>query len=264
MTSEEILLERDKGVATITLNRPERFNAFTTDMYQILPEVIQKLQADDDVRAIIFTGAGKAFCAGSDVSARLAARLKEGGDQNRFETIKQVGSLALDLEKCDKPIIAAINGVAVGAGLSITLASDIRLASDRARFGAVWVKVGLIPDLAATYYLPRILGREKAFELCATGDIIDAEEALRIGLVSRVVPHSELIDEAKNLATRLAAGPAVAIELIKRGLSRALDNDLKRQLDYESYAQNICRGTNDHKEGVQAFSEKRPPKFTGS
>lgn len=264
MKSDEILLEREKGVATITLNRPERFNAFTTSMYQVLPEIIKDLQEDDDIRAIIFTGAGKAFCAGSDVSARLAARLKKGADQNRAETIKQLGALAIDLERCDKPIIAAINGVAVGAGLSVTLASDIRLASERARFGAVWVKVGLIPDLAATYFLPRIVGKEKAFELCATGDIIDAEEALRIGLVSRIVPHDEIMNEARKLASRLAQGPAVAIELLKRGLSRSLDNDLKRQLDYESYAQNICRLTDDHKEGVKAFSEKRPPEFKGS
>jgi 2-(1,2-epoxy-1,2-dihydrophenyl)acetyl-CoA isomerase len=171
--------------------------------------------------------------------------------------------MALDLADFDKPVIGAINGAAVGAGLSIALLCDIRIASEKARFGAVWLSVGLIPDLGATYSLPRIVGREKALELMLSREIIKADTALQIGLVGRVVPHDQLMDEAKKLAKQLSAGPSVAIELTKRALQRSLNNDLKTQLDYETYAQNICRQTEDHKEGIRAFAEKRKPVFTG-
>jgi len=193
----------------------------------------------------------------------LASRVEKGGEENRFETLRPTGAVALDIANLDKPIIAAINGVAVGAGLSLVLLSDIRLASEKARFGAVWINMGFIPDLGSTYFLPRIVGMEKALDLMLSGEVINAEEALRIGLVGRVIPHEQLMATAKELATKIAAGPSVAVELTKRGLRRALNNDLRTQLDYESYAQNLCRKTEDHKEAVQAFKEKRKPKFRG-
>jgi 2-(1,2-epoxy-1,2-dihydrophenyl)acetyl-CoA isomerase len=263
MDFEDIVLEKEGGVTTLTLNRPDRLNSFTTKMYRELSNIMDQIKKDDEIKVVIFTGAGRGFCAGSDVSDRLASRVGKGREENRFETLRPTGAVALDIADLDKPIIAAINGVAVGAGLSIALLSDIRLASDKARFGAVWINMGLIPDLGATYYLPRIVGMEKALDLMLSGEIINAEEALRIGLVSRVVPHEQVMATAKELATKIAAGPSVAIELIKRGLRRGLNNDLKTQLDYESYAQNLCRKTEDHKEAIQAFMEKRKPEFKG-
>ena len=263
MDFESILLEKEGGVAIVTLNRPDRLNSFTTRMYRELSTIIKQIHRDDEIKVVILTGAGKGFCAGSDVSDRLASRVEKAGEENRFETLQPTGAVALDIAELDKPIIAAINGVAVGAGLSLALLSDIRIASNMARFGAVWINMGFIPDLGATYYLPRIVGLEKALDLMLSGEMINAEEALRIGLVSRVVPHEQIRATAKELASKIAAGPSVAIELTKRGLRRALNNDLKTQLDYESYAQNLCRKTEDHKEAVQAFKEKRKPKFRG-
>lgn len=263
MAFNEILLEKKEGVAVVTLNRPERFNSFTTSMYREFPQIVDQLRRDDEVKAVILTGAGKGFCAGSDVSDRLGKRLEKGGEESRFENLQQVGAMALDIADFDKPIIGAINGAAVGAGLSLALLCDIRLASEKARFGAVWLTVGLIADVGATYYLPRIVGREKALELILTREIVGADEALKIGLVSKVFPHAQLMDEARKLAGSIAAGPSVAVELTKRGLQRSLENDLKTQLDYETYAQNICRQTEDHKEGIRAFAEKRKPAFVG-
>jgi len=263
MNTEEILLEKREGIAVITLNRPERFNSFTTSMYREFPRIVDQLKRDDEVKAVILTGAGKGFCAGSDVSDRLGKRLEEGGEESRFENLQQVGAMALDIADFDKPLIGAINGAAVGAGLSLALLCDIRLASEKALFGAVWLSVGLVPDVGATYYLPRIVGREKAMELMLSRDIIGADEALKIGLVRKVVAPDQLMMSARELAAKIASGPAVAIELTRRGLQRSLDNDLKTQLDYETYAQNICRQTEDHKEGIRAFKEKRKPVFKG-
>lgn len=263
MAFNEILLGKNEGVAIITLNRPERLNSFTTTMYREFPRILDQLRRDDEVKAVILTGAGDGFCAGSDVSDRLGKRLKEGAEESRFENLQRVGAMALDITDFEKPIIGAVNGMAVGAGLSLALLCDIRLASEKARFGAVWLNVGLIPDVGATYSLPRIVGKEKAMALMLSREIIGADEALKIGLVSKVFPHDQLMDEARNLARSIATGPSVAVELTKRGLQRSLENDLKTQLDYETYAQNICRQTEDHKEGIRAFAEKRKPVFVG-
>jgi 2-(1,2-epoxy-1,2-dihydrophenyl)acetyl-CoA isomerase len=263
MSFEDILVEKSGGVVTLTLNRPDRLNSLTTQMYRELSNIMRQVNQDDETKVVVITGAGKGFCAGSDVSDRLASRVEKRIEENRFETIQQVGAVALDIGDLDKPVIAAINGVAVGAGLSLALLCDIRIASDQARFGAVWVNVGLIPDLGATYYLPRLIGLEKAMGLMLSGEIIKADEALRIGLVSKVVPNDQFMAAVMELANKIAVGPSIAIELIKRGLRRSLNNDLKSQLDYESYAQNVCRKTEDHKEGVRAFAEKRKPRFRG-
>lgn len=263
MAFNDILVEKKERVAIVTLNRPERFNSFTTSMYREFPGIVDQLGRDDEIKAVILTGGGKGFCAGSDVSDRLGKRLEEGGEESRFDNLQQLGAMALVISDFDKPIIGAINGAAVGAGLSLALLCDIRLASERARFGAVWLNVGLAPDVGATYYLPRIVGREKALELMLTREIVGADEALKIGLVSKVFPHDQLMDEARKLAMSIAAGPSVAVELTKRALQRSLNNDLKSQLDYETYAQNICRQTEDHREGIRAFEERREPIFTG-
>ena len=262
--SNEILLEKDGGIAVITLNRPERFNSMTTAMYDELPQNLDQLRRDDEVKVVILTGSGKGFCAGSDVSDRLGKRLEQGGEDSRFENLQPVGVVALSFPDFGKPIIAAVNGVAVGAGLSLALLCDFRLASDKARFGAVWLNVGLVPDLGATYNLPRIVGSEKALELMLSRELIGAEEALRIGLVGKVYPHDQFMDEAKKFAGMIASGPSVGIELTKRAIQRSFQNDLKTQLDFETYAQNICRQTKDHKEASRPLRKKENPCLRGN
>jgi 2-(1,2-epoxy-1,2-dihydrophenyl)acetyl-CoA isomerase len=264
MEFENIILEKEEGISILTLNRPDRLNAITTQMLKDLPRAIEMVGEDDDAKVLIVTGAGRGFCAGSDVSDRLAARISGVKiEKTRKDMLEPVGYLAYVMQRLDKVMIAAINGTAVGAGLSLTLLCDIRISSETARFGAVWVRVGLIGDVGATYTLPRIVGTSKAIELMTTGDIIDAQEAQRIGLVDKVVPPDELMNTAKTLASKIARGPSVAIELMKRAVYKGINNDLLTQLDFETYAQNLCRQTEDHKEAVKAFLEKREPKFKG-
>ncbi len=262
MGNEDILVSVEQGVATITLNRPEKLNALTTEMANKFSQVIQDVRVNDEIKALVITGAGSGFCSGTDLERRLPGAKQE--TKERWEVISPIGHQLLPLVRLEKPTIAAVNGAAAGLGLSIALACDIRLASENARFTAVWVKRGLIPDGGATYFLPRILGISKALELMFTGDIMSATEAERIGLVSKVVPHDNLMTVAKETATKIAEGPSVAIELMKKAAYRALENSLELQLDFETYAQNICRQTQDYKEGVEAFMQKRPPQFKGS
>lgn len=260
---EELILAKENSVATLTLNRPEKFNAMTTDMWSHLPRLIKEVSDDDSLKVLIITGAGRAFCAGSD-AGRLASRIAgERIEKTQKDFITPIGAEVLCLAKLQKPTIAAINGVAAAAGISIALACDIRIVSEQAKFVLSWVKMGLIPDGGATYFLARLLGPSKTLELAFTGNSIDATEAERIGLVNKVVPHNDLMRVAKELATTIAEGPPVAIQLMKKGVYGALIYDLESQLDFESYAQSICRQTEDHKEGVQAFMQKRKPEFKG-
>ena len=262
--TEELIYSSKDGVATLTLNRTDALNAITQAMFDGMCQVVCEVNNNDDVKVLVITGAGRGFCSGADVVSRLAVQAA-GGVQRKThkEMIEPVGNVASVIQSLGKPIIGAINGAAAGAGLSLALLCDIRIASDKARFGAVWVKRGLIPDVGGTYLLPRIIGMDKALELAFTGDIIDAKEAERIGLVTKVVLHDDLMKVTDELASRIAKGPSVAIELMKRGMCRALDNDLGTQLDFESYAQNLCRETEDFKEGVNAFKEKRESRFQG-
>jgi 2-(1,2-epoxy-1,2-dihydrophenyl)acetyl-CoA isomerase len=262
--TEELIYSCKDGVATLTFNRPDKLNACTTAMYDGLCQVVDAVRKDDDVRVLVITGAGRGFCAGSDVGGRLGARAAgQRIEKSRQETVQPVGYFGAALYGLDKPTIAAINGIAVGAGLSFALLCDIRIASDKARFGATWVRMGLIPDVGATLLLPRMIGLDRALELAYTGDIIDAKEAERIGLVTRVVPHEELMEVTGELALKIAQGPSVAIELMKRCMYRAAGGDYNAQLDFESYAQNICFQTEDFKEAATAFREKREPRFRG-
>ncbi len=263
MSFDEILVEEKKNFVVLTLNRPDRFNAFTTEMYIKLLEILSKISIDEKIKAVLITGAGKGFCSGSDVASRLGGDLQNEKEAGRGESLRQIEDLTNFFGNFSKPVITAINGPAVGAGLSIALISDIRLASEKARFGAVWVKVGLIPDMGATYYLPRVVGLSKAIEMTLTGELVDAAEALKIGLVSKVVPHDQLMDRAIAMTESIASGPAVAIKLAKRALHRSVNNNLQMQMDYESYAQFFCRQTYDHKEGINAYKEKRKPLFRG-
>jgi 2-(1,2-epoxy-1,2-dihydrophenyl)acetyl-CoA isomerase len=238
-------------------------NAISAEMRENLPLALQEVQEDDNLRVLIITGAGRGFCSGADVAVQAARAAGQQVETSRKSILQLVGYLILGFEKINKPIIAAINGIAAGVGLTITLACDVRIASTNARFSAIWVKRGLIADGGATFLLPLVVGMEKALELTFTGDIIDAQEAERIRLVSRVVPQEELMTRAKELAQKIASGPPISVELVKRVMWEKIRNQLREQLLFESYAQNLCRTTQDQKEAVKAFMEKREPQFKG-
>lgn len=263
MANQEIIRTKEEGIVTITLNRPDKLNAITEEMVRQFPGIIEEIRMDDSIKVVIITGAGRGFCAGADASRLVSSISGERLERTRRELTTPIGYWLLPLAKLEKPTIAAINGVVAGVGISVALACDIRIASEHATFTAAWVKRGLIPDGGATYFLPRVLGMSKALELMFTGDMVNAVEAERIGLVSRVVPHDDLLRVVHERASTIAKGPSVAIELMKKGAYRSLNHDLESQLDFESYAQNICRQTEDHKEGVESFIQKRPPKFEG-
>ncbi|MFC1985031.1 enoyl-CoA hydratase/isomerase family protein [Chloroflexota bacterium] len=266
MTFESIILEKEKGIATITLNRPDKLNAFTYPMNNEIKEAVEDVVNDDDVRVLILTGAGRGFCAGADRGAQAErATMRDVGQRTAKSRHDQLTHLAGStvINQMEKPTICAVNGVAVGIGLAFTLACDIRIASENARFGALWGRRGLMADGGGTYFLTRIVGTARALELLYTDDIIDAREAERIGLVSRVVPHDELMPVVKELAGKIAKGPSVALELTKRAVYKALSNDLESQLDFEHWGQSVCYLTEDHKEAIQAAIEKRDAVFKG-
>ncbi len=263
MEGKDLILEKDGPIAILTLNRPDKMNAISLEMRETIPRALQEIQEDDNLRAVIITGAGRGFCSGADVAVQAARAAGQQADTSRKTLLALVGNFILGFEKINKPIIAAVNGIAAGVGLTITLACDLRIASTNARFAAIWVKRGLIADGGATLLLPLIVGMEKALELSFTGDIIDAQEAERIRLVSKVVPHEELMNRAKELAKKIASGPPISVELVKRVMWEKIRNQLREQLLLESYAQNVCRTTQDQKEAVKAFMEKREPQFKG-
>jgi enoyl-CoA hydratase/carnithine racemase len=263
MEPKELILEKEGHVAVLTLNRPDKMNAISLNMRVDLPLALQQVQEDDDLRALIITGAGRGFCSGADVAVQAARAAGEQRQESRKTILQLTGALILGFEKINKPVIAAVNGIAAGVGLTLALVSDIRIASSQARFSAIWVKRGLIADGGATLLLPLIVGLEKALELAFTGDILDAREAERIGLVSKVVPPEDLMPRAQELAQKIAANPPISVELVKRVMLEKVRNQLREALFLESYAQGVCRTTQDQKEAVKAFMEKREPVFKG-
>src|ERR671930_1324298 len=240
MTYKCLLYDVKDGVATLTLNRPERLNALGDTLREDLLDAITRTAADPDVRVLIVTGAGKAFCAGGDVKAMNEA--KEAGRERPLldKIAPSRDRTLLAMRDAPQPIIAAVNGAAAGAGMNLALGCDIRLASTAAKFSQAFVKRGLHPDWGGTYFLPRAVGMARAAELIFTGDVVDAAEALRIGLVSQVLPPEELLPAAQTLARAIAAGPPIAIRLAKRGLYRNAESDLRTALEYETFAQNTC------------------------
>jgi len=264
MEFEKMNLELEGGIAFLTINNPDKLNAMSTEMWGDIRKILEEVHSNDDIRVFVITGAGRAFCSGSDVSGRLAVKMEgKGPKPSQSELLEGTGYVAHYFRKLDVPIIAAVNGVAAGAGLSMALLSDIRIASETARFSAVWVRLGLIGDLGATWLLPQVVGSSRAIEMFTTGDMYSAREALQMGLVSKVVPPDELMPAVKEMATKLAGGPTVAIKFAKRAVYKSFQNDLGGQLVFESFAQNTCRQTEDHKEGVRAFMEKRKAEFKG-
>jgi 2-(1,2-epoxy-1,2-dihydrophenyl)acetyl-CoA isomerase len=263
MTYKCLIFEVKDGIATLTLNRPERLNALGDSLRDDLHDAIVRSSVDPDVRVIVVTGAGKGFCAGGDVKAMNENR-EAGRERPVLEKVAPSRDRTLlAMQDAPQPIIAAVNGAAAGAGMNLALACDIRIASTAARFAQAFVRRGLHPDWGGTYFLPRIVGMAKAAEMIFTGDLIDADEALRLGIVSRVVPPEELMPAVHELARKIATGPPVAIRLARRALYHNAECDLRQALEFETFAQNVCQETEDAREGIRAFVEKRAPVFRG-
>ena len=269
MPDKTVLLDKRDMIATITLNRPEANNAFDYPMMEAIDNAINNVAQDTGVRVVIITGAGKAFCAGGDVSY-LGTFIEDRAVFARTvigDVVKRVGHMptaVLKIRNMTKPVIAAVNGIAAGGGLGLALACDMRIASDKARFSTIFIKRGVIPDCAASYNLPRLIGMAKACELVLTGKIITTQEAERIGLVNKVVPHDELMKATLELAAEIAKNPPLAVGLAKAALYRGmLDADMAAHMDYENYTQNSLMGTKDFQEGINSFMEKREPVVSG-
>lgn len=266
---KEILYEKgDDGVAVITLNRPEKMNAFTNRMIDEWSWAIEEAKLDDEVRAVVVTGSGRAFCAGMDVQQEARGegvlRTETASPADRRNALRySVHRVPRALMTLDKPYIAAVNGAAVGAGMDMASMADMRFAADNARFGMAYVRMGIIPGDGGAFYLARTLGIARALELIWTGDLFDASQALEWGYVTKVFPADRLIEETRTFAKRLADGPAVAIQLAKRLVYRSLEVTEPAALDLAQSAMVIAQSTDDAKEGPRAFMEKRQPKFVG-
>lgn len=247
-------------VQVITLNRPDKKNAFNREMLDAWVESLQQAQRNDDVHVIVITGAGSAFCSGGDVDGM---KMDQTPLDNKNKLWENIHRIPLALKMMDKPVIAAINGPAVGAGLDMALMADIRTMADSAKVSEGYVKVGLVPGDGGAYFLPRIVGQAKALELLWTGNMIYAEEALKIGLVNQVYPQEEFLIKTLELAKQIAYGPQVAIRMTKRAVKYSHQMELEPALDLISSHYSIIKETADHKEGVLAFKEKRKANFIG-
>jgi enoyl-CoA hydratase/carnithine racemase len=257
-----ITVERNDAVATITLNRPDKLNAFSGTMREDLLAALREAQSDASCRVVVLTGAGRAFCSGGDVE--YMSGLQQRADVEAFRKLLDAGrEIVTQIATMAKPVIAAINGVAAGAGCNLALTCDYRIASDGAKLSESFVRIGLHPDWGGTWLLPRLVGRSRAMEIMMTGRMVDAAEAVAIGMVDRVVPAAELLPETMKLAAALAAAPPLALAGIKRAVMASEQNDLPTQIDLESAHQLQCFLSKDAAEGMGAFFEKRSARFRG-
>jgi 2-(1,2-epoxy-1,2-dihydrophenyl)acetyl-CoA isomerase len=254
-----IRLEIADAIATVTLNRPDALNALTVAMKQELLAAFRAISRDRTVRAVVLTGAGRAFCAGQD----LKERLEPGAAPLAVELRERYHPIIRAMRALDQPIVAAVNGVAAGAGAALAFACDIRIAAEDATFLLAFGRIGLVPDSGSTWFLPRLVGPAKAAELALLGDSLSATDAERFGLVARVVPAAALDGAARGVAARLAGLAPRSLSLTKRALQRSWSVDLDEALEDEAFRQGIAGATADHAEGLAAFLEKRPPRFTG-
>jgi len=260
-TYEQIIVDQRDAVLKITLNRPEKMHAWTPKMMGELTSTIQEANDDSAIGAIVVTGAGRGFCAGADLATgTLTGEDRSAAVRRHLQTF--YNPIILGIRELEKPVVAAVNGVAAGAGMSLALACDLRICAESASFLQAFVRIGLVPDAGSTYFLPRLVGMARAAELAMLGEQIPAVDALRMGLVNHVVPDEALPDAAGELAARLARGPR-SIGLIKRALAAALGNDLRSQLGVEEDLQALALASEDAAEGVAAFLGKRPAEFRG-
>jgi 2-(1,2-epoxy-1,2-dihydrophenyl)acetyl-CoA isomerase len=258
-TYTTIRFEASDAIATITLDRPDALNAMSVAMKEDLLAAFRSVARDRSVRAVVLTGAGRAFCAGQD----LRERLEPDAAPLAVELRERYNPIIRAMRSLDQPIVGAINGVAAGAGASLAFACDVRVAAEGASFLLAFGRIGLVPDSGATWLLPRLVGPAKAAELALLGDAFPAADAERFGLVARVVPADGLAEAAREVAARLASMAPRALALTKRALQRAWSVDLEEALEDEAFRQGIAGATSDHAEGLAAFLEKRPPRFTG-
>jgi 2-(1,2-epoxy-1,2-dihydrophenyl)acetyl-CoA isomerase len=252
--------QQEEHITTITLDRPEKLNAFSGTMREELLAALRAASDDSDCRVVIITGAGRAFCAGGDVE--YMSGLQKNGDVEAFRKLLNAGrDVVMQIAEMPKPVIASVNGVAAGAGCNLALACDYRIASDTAKLGETFVKIGIHPDWGGTWFLPRLVGASRAFELLTTGRMVEAAEALTIGMVDRVVPLADLPEQAMALARAIAAGPPQVIADIKRALAASRTNSLLAQVELESEHQVRAFLSSDAGEGMAAFFEKRAARF---
>lgn len=258
-----VLLEtKHEGITVLVMNRPDRLNALNNELSSALNDALGRIAGDATVRVVVITGAGRAFCSGGDLAA--IGKGRQSGETQSLEPLLRSGMQAvLRMRTIPQPVIAAVNGAAAGAGMNIALAADIRIAAEEATFGQNFAKVGLFPDYGGTYFLPQLVGPAKAAELFYTGDMIDAKTALSLGIVNHVVPGAQLEAAVKSLAQKIALGPFLPIQAVKKTLFAADKDNLSAALEHEVQEQIRCFLSEDCSEGIRAFFEKRPPKFLG-
>jgi len=261
--AEDLLEVVKDGVAVLTLNRPDRLNALSGSMLTTMLEALPRLAADPEVGVVVLTGAGRGFCAGGDVKAMAEGREFTGTFEEKAQSLRAAMEVSRWLHEMPKVTIAMVRGAAAGAGLSLALACDMRVASDTARFATAFARVGYSGDFGGSWYLTHLVGSAKARELYYTADILDAQQALAFGIVNRVVPDARLEEEALALAGRLARGPRVAYGYMKRNFNAAESGTLNDSLDLEAWHHTRCGMTEDHREAARAFVEKREPVFKG-
>jgi 2-(1,2-epoxy-1,2-dihydrophenyl)acetyl-CoA isomerase len=254
--TDQLKFSVDDGIGRIVLNRPERMNAFTFEMIDAWRAAIEECRRDDAVKVVIVTGAGAAFCSGGDI-VEMGDRLEQTPEQRKAELFDRIERIPLALEDLDKPVIAAVNGVATGAGMDMALMCDLRYAAQGARFAETYVNVGLVPGAGGAHFLPRLVGVSKALELFWTGDFIDADEAMRIGIVNKVFPDAELMTQVEKIARKIAKAPPLTLRMVKRAIYQGMRNDLRTNLDLISSHYAVITATERHKEAVRSFIAKR-------
>ncbi|MGE5263739.1 MAG: enoyl-CoA hydratase-related protein [Acidobacteriota bacterium] len=262
MAYSTLLYEESQGVATLTLNRPDKSNAFDDTLIAEMIDALKAIERDAAVRAVVITGAGKNFCAGQDLGPMLERYRSPAGVSFGEHLRNSYNIIVSRIRTLEKPVIGAINGAAAGAGLGLACACDLRHASENAKFRMAFIGIALAPDSGTSFLLPRLVGLGRATEMAFTNELIDAEKALQYGLVNRVFKAEELLPQTLVFAAKLAQAPTRSIGLTKRALNRSLTADLETALEYEAYVQEVAGRTADHQEGVKAFIEKRPPNFT--